>query len=106
MKKTKKRIVSIFLSAVMVTAVFLTMPMTVLAAGHFKPDVSVNNETDLRAEVTSASETTAATPKVIEIAASFDITAVIQVPVGEHILLVSNGNHTLTTQGKYRHFLV
>jgi uncharacterized repeat protein (TIGR02543 family) len=42
---------------------------------------------------------------VIEITADFDFTDVITIPVGKKIVLMSNGNFTLTTQGAYRHFL-
>ena len=43
---------------------------------------------------------------IIEIANSFDLSSDIIIPVDSNVTLVSNGSHTLTTQGNYRHFSV
>ena len=66
------------------------------------PDRQVATFGELSNAITAAP---AGTSYVIEITADFDFTAVITIPVGKQIALMSNGNFTLTTLGMYRHFL-
>ena len=99
MKKTKKRILSIVLSVVMIAAVYLAMPMTAMAAGPYTADATASTEAELLAAV-AAAPTDGITQYVIEITASFDLNAVVVIPVKANIVLISDGDYTLTTQSK------
>jgi len=65
------------------------------------PNKQVATFKELQNAITAAP---AGTTYVIEITADFNCTAVISIPTDKKIVLMSDGNFTLTTQGTNRHF--